>query len=307
MNEYRIYVTEPDVIDMALVEHALGDTPHILVAGNTSFTNGEPSACNAVLIRSATHIDNTVLAHMPQLKHVVRAGTGLDNVDQTFCQRNGISVYNAPGANAEAVAEYVLTVTLMALRKLHLLERSDLETWNRFKFGGHSIATQRVGIIGFGHIGRLVYEKLRALGCHNFLLHDPFVHDAPEDATLVPLDGLLEHSTVISMHLPLLPQTRHSLNADNLKFLKEGAILINSSRGGVVDEQAVLEQLQTKTFTYVADTVEGEPQVNPTLLDNPNVFVSPHIASLTDEAEAAMVRISIENLLAGKTAPAPPV
>lgn len=306
MDEFTIYVTEPEAIDMDLVIKTLGEYPHTLSAGNPSFTAGEPTHCNTVLIRSNTQITSSVLDHMPNLKYVVRAGTGLDNVDRDFCEAHGIAVYNAPGANADAVAEYVLTTALLALRKVHLLTRSDQETWNRFKFTGHSVATQRIGIIGFGNIGRLLYEKLHALGCRNFLLHDPFVHEAPVDATLVPLDGLLQHATVISMHLPLLPQTTHCINAENLQFLKDGAVLINSSRGGVVDEAAVLEQLKTKQFTYIADTVEGEPNVNPALLDNPNVIITPHIGSLTSEAEAAMVRVAVENLVAGKTAPPPP-
>jgi (S)-sulfolactate dehydrogenase len=243
---------------------------------------------------------------MPNLRHAVRVGTGLDNVDRVFCQQAGIAVYNAPGANADAVAEYVLTVALMALRNVHLIEQADIQTWNRFKFAGHGIAGRRVGIVGFGHIGKLLYQKLHGLGCRNFLLHDPYVHEAPADATLIPLDGLLQHSDIISLHLPLMPQTQHCINAEKLAYLREHAILINASRGGVVDEAAVLARMQQLPFTYIADTVEGEPHVNPALLQNPNIIITPHIASLTDEAEAAMVRMAVQNLLDSKAATLPP-
>jgi len=303
METLHIYVTEPNAIDISLVAKTLGTTPHTLSAGNPSFTNGNPKDCNVVLFRSATHIGNDILQHMPGLKHAVRVGTGLDNVDRAFCQQAGIAVYNAPGANADAVAEYVLAAMLMALRNIHLVKRSDIETWDRFKFAGHSVASRRIGIIGFGHIGRLLYEKLHSLGCRDFLLYDPYVHDAPADATLVPLDGLMQHCDIISLHLPLLPQTQHCINAEKLAYLRKNAILLNASRGGVVDEAAVLAQMQQTPFTYIADTVEGEPRVNPALLDNPNIIITPHIASLTSEAETAMVRSSIQNLVDSNTTP----
>ncbi len=302
MSPLTIYVTEPQVINLSIVRAALGGTPYTLVSGSPDFLAGDAAACNVVLIRSGTHITSTILATMPHLQHVVRVGVGLDNVDLDFCRQHRIAVYNAPGANADAVAEYALTMILVALRQLHHLTRADQEAWNRFKFSGHGIASRTVGIVGFGHIGKLLYAKLRSLGCHSFMVYDPYATDTPADARMASLDELLAGSDVVSLHLPLMPETTHIINAQKLALMKDGAILLNAARGGIVDETAVLARQKSKPLTYIADTVEGEPHVNPALLNSPGTVITPHIASLTDDAEAAMVRVAIENLLAGKQA-----
>jgi len=309
MPPLTMYVAEPEVIDLDIARAALDNTQYTLISGSPDFSAGDPAACNAVLLRSGTHITNTILETMPKLEHVVRVGVGLDNIDLDFCQKHGIKVYNAPGANADAVAEYAVTVILLALRKLHLLTRADQEAWNRFKFNGHGIGSRVVGIVGFGHIGKLLYAKLRSLGCHDFIIYDPYATDTPADGRTATLEELLAASDIVSLHLPLLPETTHIINAERLAMMKEGAILLNAARGGIVDEAAVMSRQQTKPLTYIADTVEGEPQVNPALFSSPDIIVTPHIASLTDEAEVSMVRVAIENLLAGKQAqilPAPP-
>lgn len=302
MPPFSVYVTEPEAIDLKIAASAFGDAPHTLVAGSADFSVGEPGACNTVLIRSGTRIDDSILASMPALKHVVRVGVGLDNVDTTFCQAHDIAVYNAPGANADAVAEYAVTVILLALRKLHLMTPQDQAAWNRFKFTGHSITGRTVGIVGFGHIGKLLFAKLRALGCQNFIVYDPFVADTPEGTRTASLDELLQQSEIISLHLPLIPETTHIINAEKLALMKDGTILLNAARGGIVDETAVLARLDNHALTYIADTVEGEPQVNPALLNHTGVILTPHIASLTTEAEEAMIRTAVENLVAGTTA-----
>lgn len=302
MPVFSIYVTEPGAIDMRLVKEALGRTPHTLVAGNTDFTVGNPEACDTLLIRSATRVSANIRQTMPRLKHIVRVGTGLDNVDLGFCEQSGIAVYNAPGANANAVAEYALAVILHALRRLHLLERGDLETWNRFKFMGRGVGSCTVGIVGFGHIGRRLHQKLTALGCEDFLIYDPFIVVEPDNGRLVPLDDLIRQSDIISLHLPLIPQTKHIIDAGKLDLLKRDAILLNSSRGGIVDEGAVLAAMQEKPFIYIADTVEGEPHIAPALLDQPNVIITPHIGSLTHDAEVAMVHTAVKNLVMGNKA-----
>jgi phosphoglycerate dehydrogenase-like enzyme len=302
MTPFAIYVTEPEVIDLGIVTTALGEAPHTLVAGSPDFATGDASGCDTVLIRSSTHIDNTVAAKMPLLKRVVRVGVGLDNVDIEFCKQHNIAVYNAPGANADAVAEYAVAVILMAIRNIHLLTLVDQQSWNRSKFMGHGIASRTVGIVGFGHIGTLLYAKLHSLGCRDFIIYDPFVTSAPQDARMASLDELLQHSNVVSLHLPLTPETKYIINNEKLALLPEGAVLLNAARGGIVDESALLACIDSKHLTYIADTVEGEPHPNQALLGRQNTIITPHIASLTDDAEAAMIRVAIENLLADKQA-----
>lgn len=299
---FHMYVTEPDAIDLAIVRETLGDQDYTLISGSTDFSEGDAASCNTMLIRSGTTVDASAKDAMPYLKHIVRVGVGLDNVDLDFCARENIAVYNAPGANAPAVAEYAVATIMLALRNIHTLDRNDIETWNRFKFTGHSITTRTMGIIGFGNIGKLVYEKFHALGVREFLIYDPFVSSAPIDARLAKVEEIMERCHVISLHLPLLESTKHTIAAEQLDKLQSGAILLNAARGGIVDEVALTEALKSKQFTYIADTVEGEPSVNPLLLDQPNILITPHIAALTHEAEQDMIRLAVTNLLEGKTA-----
>lgn len=162
------------------------------------------------------------------------------------------------------------------------------------------MAEQTVGIIGFGNIGRLLQHKLAGLGCKTFLLYDPYVaKDArlPDGARLVEFDDVLQQSDLISLHLPLLAETKHIIDSDRLNKIKKGAVLVNAARGGIVDEDALLSAIDTQDFMYVADTVEGEPQINPALLDHERVIVTPHIASLTEASERRMVTLALDNFL----------
>lgn len=299
----QIYVTEPGAIDSTIARAALGAAPYQLVAGDVQFSGGQRTDVQALLIRSATTVDAHILQHFPNLKSVIRVGVGLDNIDLDFCRQHRIAIFNAPGANAEAVSDYVVGMILHARRKLHLLSRDDARTWNRFKFMGENIGEQTVGIVGFGHIGKLLYKKLRGFGCEEFLLYDPYLPAdmaLPEGARMVPLDELWSRSDIISLHLPLTSETKYIVNADVLRSFKDDALLINAARGGIVDEAALLQMLADKPLTYVADTVENEPQVSEKLLQSDHVIVTPHIASLTHASERNMIRIALERFLAGQ-------
>jgi phosphoglycerate dehydrogenase-like enzyme len=295
-----IYVTEPDVIDIQEVTRLLPDDYHI-VPGNTEFSGELPQDCTALIIRSETHITPSIKDFFPNLTDILRIGTGVDAIDLDYCNREHIAVYNAPGANADAVSDYVVCMMLVALRKVHTLTQQDVDTWNRFKFTGHSMSGQSVGIIGFGNIGRQIHKKLQGFGC-NLFAYDPFVKpgDFPEGVVCMPsVDAVLEKSTIVTMHLPLLPTTKYIINKDNLALLRDKAILINSSRGGIVNEADIADAVRTRGLTYIADTVEGEPAVNPVLNEN-NIIVTPHIASLTEESEANMIQFAVSNYLQHK-------
>ena len=300
-----LYITEPDVLDKTVVNDSLADSDWQAVAGSAAFVNSQAHPYEALLIRSGTHITAAIKDFFPQLKYVVRAGVGLDNVDLEYCAKAGIEVFNAPGANADAVSDYTLGMMLFALRKLYKKQPADITSWNRFKFMGGNMANQTIGIVGFGNIGRLLHQKLKGFNCREILIFDPYLpKDTPLEANMriVPLEELLELSTIISLHLPLTETTKYLIGKHNLALIQENAIIINASRGGIVDETAVLAALNTKDFVYVADAVEGEPNVNPDLLDHQNVVITPHIASLTDESEREMIHRALGNLLQGKTA-----
>ncbi len=300
-----IYVTEPEAIDLEVVKQSLNGTGMKFVSGDVLFSNSEGQDYDTLLIRSATKVGSTITEHFPHLKHIIRAGVGLDNVDLGYCKEADITVYNAPGANADAVSEYVVAVMLYALRKLNKLSKERIETWDRFAFRGSSIREQTIGIVGFGNIGRLLYEKLNVFSAPQFLVHDPYVSAESieqKNISLVSLDELLEKSTVVSLHLPLVPETAHIINANKLSLLSDGTILINAARGGIVDEAALLRCVEDKALTYIADVVESEPRVSKALLENERIIVTPHIASLTSFSEKEMVRQALDNFL--KSVPA---
>lgn len=294
----EVYVSEPDVIDLETVRQLLPGETFVVTAGQADFAPGFTSGAEVLLIRSGTTVGSDIKQYFPRLNAVVRVGTGLDNVDVDFCESAGVKVYNAPGANADAVAEYVTAMILYVKRNLYRLNREDVAAWNRFVFRGEGVAGQTVGIVGFGHIGRLLQQKLLGLGCQKFFVYDPYILAetiAAAGATPADLGTVLRESDVVSLHLPLVPDTRHIIDSEKLNLLKEGALLINAARGGIVDESALLAM--SKEITYVADTVEGEPKVNLALLEQKNIIITPHIASLTKDAEEAMVRVALKNYL----------
>jgi phosphoglycerate dehydrogenase-like enzyme len=292
----KLYITEPGAINMHIVHDLLANDWDI-VEGDPSFS-GDIADCSALLIRSETIITNTIKQTFPALEHIIRVGVGVDNIDMDFCNQAGIAVYNAPGANADAVSDYVVGMMLHVLRKTHQLSREDVEQWNRFKFTGRSMAGQRVGIVGFGNIGRQIFSKLQGFHCKAFFVYDPFVkkEDLPAGATYATsIEEVLKNSDIITLHVPLLPTTKYLINKDNLGLMPDGAVLINSSRGGIVKEADVVEYMRSHNLVYVADTVEGEPNVSSKLLDMADALVTPHIASLTKESNDAMVSVALDN------------
>jgi phosphoglycerate dehydrogenase-like enzyme len=302
---HTVYVTEPDLIDLSIVTAKLPQESFLVVGGSSSFEQSKQYPYDTLLIRSGTKVTDQIKTFFPDLKHVVRVGTGLDNVDLDFCKREGIAVYNAAGANADAVAEYVVSVILVALRKLHQRTQQDVLDWNRLKFLGSSMNEQTVGLIGFGNVGRLLHKKLSGFELKGFLIYDPYIDTAnvPEDVKKVEtIDELIQLSTIVSLHIPLTDETKNIIGNDRLALLNKDAVLINSSRGGIVDESAVLDLLNDGSpFTYIADTVENEPHGNPALFNNDNIIVTPHIASLTDSANRQMLETALDNLLNSKS------
>jgi phosphoglycerate dehydrogenase-like enzyme len=298
-----IYVTEPTAIEADDLIRALEGSDYVTFEGNSAFTNSTVHDFETIVIRSGTTVTSAIRQSFPHLKSIVRVGVGLDNVDLDYCKNKGIAVFNAPGANADAVSDYTIGMMLHALRKLHLLHPQDVQQWNRFKFTGGNMANQTVGIVGFGNIGRQIHQKVRNFSCQGFYAYDPYLtaDKMPEGVQLTDLPTLLRNCSLISLHLQLTNETKYLIDTEQLAMIKSGAVLINASRGGIVREQAVLDALEDQDFTYVADAVENEPDVNPDLLDNQNIIITPHIASLTDTSERAMVQTAVANFLAGKS------
>jgi (S)-sulfolactate dehydrogenase len=241
---------------------------------------------------------------------VGRLGVGLENIDLPSCAQANIKVIPATGANADSVAEYVLG-TSMALMRAYA--PASIETlsgaWPRPKYSKcHEIAGNTLGIVGFGSIGRVVAQKALALGLH-CIAYDPMLKDkqvALQNGTvhLYPLAEILAKSQIVSLHLPLLPETKGLFSAILLDTMQAGAYLINTARGGIVDEHALAERLRSGRLGGAAlDVFASEPAKD--LLhfkDVPNLILTPHIAGVTEESNervshmiAREVNIFLEN------------
>ena len=265
--------------------------------------------CAAIVIRSATRVTAEVLAASPSLRVVVRAGTGLDNVDVAAARARGVTVRNTPAANAVSVAE--LTLGLLLAFERHLAPAAtDLRQgrWEKTKYAGREIAGRTLGLLGFGRIGREVALRARAFALE-VRAHDPLIDCWPDGFDWVgreSFDGLLASADFLSLHLPLEPGTRHRIGAEALARMKPEAVLVNAARGGVVDEAALHAALVAGRLRgAILDVFEQEPPGENPLLGMPQVLATPHLGASTREAQ---VRAGLEAAdlviaeLAGRTA-----
>jgi len=258
---------------------------------------------HALIVRNRTRVDAALLAQAPQLSVVGRLGVGLDNIDLEACRTRNIAVHPALGANARAVAEYVLAMTLITLRGAYdRTAETAAGEWPRTKVSdGREGGGKTLGLIGFGDIGQLTARLANAVGLR-VIAHDPAHADdallwAHQNVEPVSLDQLLASADVVSLHLPLNAATRGLFAHDTIARMKPGAILINTARGGIVDEFALAEALRDGHLSGAAiDVFAQEPLAGGTPLAGlPNVWLSPHIAGLSQESN---VRVS--NLIANR-------
>ena len=236
-----------------------------------------------------------VLANKPNLKAVIRWGAGYDSVDIQAAGRRGIPVLNTPGVNAYAVAELALGMMITLNRKvLGYWNNVQQGNWDRGAFASLSLNHKTVGIVGGGNIGRRVAALVQALGAQ-VIYYDAF-RLAPEreqelHMTYVSLDELVERADLVSLHVPLLDSTRHIIGAEQLSRMKPTACLVNTARGGLVDDSALLQALQRGQLAGAGlDCVEDEAsQVTKGLTDTPNVLITPHIGGSTADLADAMI------------------
>lgn len=247
------------------------------------------NGAQALLVRGGTKVTGDVLRATTTLKIVVRAGSGLDNVDAGAAREKSIAVYNTPNANSISVAELVFGMLLAFER--HLVDAvKELREgrWEKTRFSGHEIAGRRMGLVGFGRIAREVATRARAFQMEVWA-YDPVLPSWPEDfpwVKKVELNELLVASDVMSVHVPLDAKTRGMIGADELSKMKLDAVLINCARGGVVDEPALIEALKAKQLRgAILDVFATEPPGDTPLLDLPNVVATPHLGASTAEAQ----------------------
>jgi glyoxylate reductase len=265
---------------------------------------------DALVTQLPDRIDAAVLeGGRGRLRVVANVAAGYDNVDVDHAARLGIAVCNTPGVLDETTAELAFALALMARRRTSDAERALREGrwtgWDINGFLGHDLAGSTLGVVGWGQIGRALGRCAAAFGMQ-------VVHTARrptgEPGFLASLDELLATADVVSLHVPLTPATRHLIGAPQLATMRPTAVLVNTSRGPVVDEEALADALHAGTlFGAGLDVYEDEPHVNPRLLDAPGAVLLPHIGSATVATRTAMARAAstaVLDVLAGRSTPA---
>ncbi|MBB6062362.1 D-3-phosphoglycerate dehydrogenase [Thermosipho japonicus] len=256
---------------------------------------------DVLVVRSATKVTADIIEAGKNLKIIARAGTGLDNVDVEKAKEKGIKVINTPGANGISVAE--LAIGLMISCARHIAKGTmDLKNgeWTKKQLKGHELYKRTVGIIGFGNIGREVAKRLLAFDMR-VLAYDPFVKETDMNVEIVDLDTIFKESDFITIHVPLTNETKHLVSKEAFEKMKDGVILINAARGGVVDEEALYNALASgKVYAAGLDVFEVEPptdELRKKLLELPNVVATPHIGASTVEAQLRVGQIIVDKIL----------
>jgi D-3-phosphoglycerate dehydrogenase len=239
---------------------------------------------NAVVVRSATKVTRKVVDAATDLEIIVRAGIGLDNVDSAAAKEKGITVANTPAATTISVAEITFGLMLGAVRHLGKATLSMKQhKWEKKILSGTELHGKTLGIIGAGRIGLAVAERALAFGM-KVLAYDVVKINTALDVRQVPLNELLSQADIITLHIPKQPN--YVIGKEELQKMKNGVIIINAARGGVVDEKAVLEGLNSgKVRAAAFDVFEKEPPDDFSLVDHPNVLASPHIGAAAEEGQ----------------------
>jgi phosphoglycerate dehydrogenase-like enzyme len=273
----------------------LNPSPHRLEgAALVDFLRGHD-----VAIVGLEHLTAEVLAALPELRVVAKLGTGTDMLDLGEMRRRGIRLGWAPGANALSIAELVIAFAMIALRHLGDLNAALRRGERPAQRMGRLLSGRVVGLHGCGHIGQQVVRLLKPFGC-TVIAHDHADRSAfyaEHGVTAVPLDALLARSEVLSLHVPLTAETRGLYGPAVLDRLRRDCVLINTARGEIVDEAALIDRLRDgRIAAACADVFAGEPAINQALVDLPNFFATPHIGGSAEEARLAMGRIAIEGI-----------
>lgn len=257
---------------------------------------------DAIIVRNRTIVDRELLDAGPGIRVVGRLGVGLDNIDLDACARRGVAVKPATGANVEAVAEYVIAAVLMLVRGTFASTADVVDgRWPRTESTGLEVRDRTLGLVGYGAIAQRVASMAAALGMR-VIAYDPYL--APEDpawldARTVSLDELLDTADAVSVHVPLTPDTANLIGASEIARLGDRAVLVNTARGGVVDEEAVVDALRNGRLRGAAlDVFRTEPvsaESGAVFADVPHLYLTPHIAGITEESN-----LRVSDMVAGE-------
>jgi len=242
-----------------------------------------------LVVRSGVRVDRELIGAAPRLAVIGRAGVGLDNIDLEAAREAGAEVVSTPAANSISAAEHTMALMLAMCRHIPQADASiRAGAWERTRFWGVELYGKTLGVVGLGRIGTLVAERALAFGM-SFLVYDPYLTEervAGLGGELVELETLLSRSDFITIHIPLIEETRNLIGREALATVKPGVRIVNASRGGVLDEDALVEALRSGRVGGAAlDVFASEPMTEGPLLDCPGIVVTPHLAASTVEAQ----------------------
>jgi len=252
------------------------------------------------MIAGVDFLSEKAIMSADRLKVISRYGVGYDRVDIAAARKKGIAVTNTPGANSKAVAELAFGLMLSLARRIPMLDRkTKASEWAQYT--GTELGGKTLGILGLGAVGRLVAKQAVGFAMH-VVAYDPYMDAAYAEQNgigAVSLEEVIASSDFISLHLPLKNDTRHLIDTKSISRMKDGAVIINTARGGIIDEEAVLAALEAgKIGGLGLDAYEQEPPERSKLFEMDNVVMTPHAAAHTREATENMANASVANLIA---------
>ena len=312
----RILVTKrvfPEAVELLRREFEVdyNDTDLVLPSGELI---ERARGCAAVVSQLTDRLDAGVIAQLDGVRVIANVAVGYDNIDVPAATARGIAVTNTPGVLTETTADFAFALLMAAARRIpeaHAFVHSgQWRTWIIDLLAGQDIHGSTLGIFGFGRIGVAVARRGRGFGMRILYCDEqpaPAEIERELQARRVSKEELLRESDFVSLHVPLTPATRHLIGAAELGLMKPAAILVNTARGPVVDEEALVEALEKRTIWAAGlDVFEQEPKVHPKLLELPNVVLAPHIASASFATRRRMSVMAAENAAAALSGRRPP-
>lgn len=258
-------------------------------------------SADGMIVRSGTKADAALLERASNLKVIVRAGVGVDNIDLNKATEHGIVVMNTPQANTIATAEQAMALMLALARHIPQAQASLLAgAWERTRFTGTELRNKTLGLIGLGRVGQAVAQRARAFDM-KVIAYDPYVkQENVSGVMLLPLEEVLAQADYLSLHAVATPETRQIINAKNIALMKDGVRIINAARGTLIHEADLAEALKSgKVAGAALDVYENEPpEANHPLVGLPNVVATPHLGASTMEAQEAVGAEAAQKMLA---------
>ena len=289
-----------DKLDTLAVENLqeLGDCIDVSNEKNKEALIEENIAdADILLVRSGTNITKELIDKANSLKIIARCGVGIDNIETSEATKKNIFVTNTPNANIISAAELTIGLMIAAARNISIADNSlKNKEWSRSEFTGIELYGKQLGLVGFGKVARLVSERLQSFGM-KVVFYDPFVESSTEVEQKLNLNELLETSDFVSLHVPKTDETKNLISKDKLSIMKSNAIIINASRGGVIDEDAVFELVnQNKLFSAGFDVYENEPPNLDKESINSKAITLPHLGASTKEAQQRTGKEVVDNI-----------